>query len=79
MQTIPITGNEMLAKMAAQAPVALTQGEKEVAVVLSKADYDRIMRRNAESFQRFCDEVGQRAESRGMTETVLNQLLSDES
>ena len=76
MQTIPITGNETLAKAAANAPVALTQDEKEIAVVLSKADYDRLMRRNVESFQRFCDNVGERAKKRGLTEEILGSLLA---
>lgn len=65
--------------MAAKAPVALTQNDKEIAVVLSRQDYDRLVHRNIASFQRFCDETGSRARARGLTDEALARLLADES
>lgn len=63
---------------AAREPVLIQKQKRDVAVVLSIADYERLTRMNARAFQRFCDQVGARAEQRGLTEEKLAELLNDD-
>ena len=58
-------------------PVTIRRQNREVAVVLSPADYRRLTGANIELFQRFCDGVSERAKARRMTEKELNTLLGD--
>ena len=79
MQTIPSTEHAPLITLAERGPVALMQGDEELAYVLSRRDYDRLRRDNITQFQTVCDALGENAVAQGMTETLLAQLLSDES
>lgn len=63
---------------AAREPVLIQKQKRDVAVVLSIADYERLTRVNVQAFQRFCDQVGTRAEQRGLTKEKLAELLSDD-
>jgi prevent-host-death family protein len=58
-------------------PVVIRRQKRDVAVLLSVAEYEKLTRLNAEEFQRFCDMVGERAAERGMTEEKLAELLGD--
>lgn len=58
-------------------PVTIRQDKRDVALVLSVAEYEKLSRLNVEEFQRFCDLVGERAEERGLTEDKLPGLLAD--
>jgi prevent-host-death family protein len=60
-------------------PVVIRRGQQDVAVLLSVSQYDRIMGRNTQALQQFCDEVGERAKARGMNQEVLDSVLSDVS
>jgi hypothetical protein len=42
------------------------------------AERERVSRQNIDEFERLCDRVGAEAKARGMTEEILNQILSDE-
>lgn len=64
---------------AAREPVLIQKQKRDVAVVLSIADYQRLTRMNIEAFRRFCDEIGARAEARGMTEAKLDEILNDDA
>lgn len=57
-------------------PVVIQRQKRNVAVVLSMQDYERLTRLNVREFQRFCDRVGRDAAAKGLTEEGLNQLLS---
>jgi len=59
-------------------PVIIRRQNRDVAVVLSPDDYRRLVRLNIDEFQRFCDQVGKKAESVGLTQETLDQLLVDE-
>jgi len=59
-------------------PVIIQRQKRDVAVVLSPAEYQRLVRLNIDEFQRFCDQVGQKAESAGLTQEKLDQLLADD-
>jgi prevent-host-death family protein len=58
-------------------PVIIQRQKRDVAVVLSPAEYQRLVRLNVDEFQRFCDLVGGKAESSGLTQEKLDQLLAD--
>jgi hypothetical protein len=63
---------------AQEGPVFIQDGKQEVAVVISAQQY-RLWRKAAvEEFQRFCDQVSDRAEANGMTEEKLEELLKDD-
>ena len=59
-------------------PVVIRKQKRDVAVLLSMRDYERLTAANIEAFQRFCDLIGERAQSRGLTEGKLEELLGEE-
>lgn len=63
---------------AAREPVVIRRQQRDVAVVLSMQEYERLTQLNKAEFQRFCDAVGQRAAQAGMTEAQLDALLADD-
>lgn len=63
---------------AAREPVVIRRHSRDVAVVLSMQEYERLSRLNVAEFQRFCDAVGEKASAAGLTETRLSELLADD-
>jgi prevent-host-death family protein len=59
-------------------PVIIQRQNRDVAVELSPDEYQHLMRLNIDEFQRFCDQIGQKAESAGLNQEKLDQLLADE-
>ena len=59
-------------------PVMIRKQNRDVAVILSIEDYQRITRTNIQEFQQFRDEVGKKAQNRSLTEEKLNELLNDD-
>lgn len=59
-------------------PVTIRKQNREVAVVLSRADYERMRASNIAEFQRFCDRISEHAQARGLDEATLKQLLNDD-
>lgn len=45
---------------------------------MSVEEYERLVHLNAAEFQRFCDRVGAKTREAGLTEKVLQGLLSSE-
>lgn len=82
MQTISATDAKqafaLLLETAAREPVMIQRQKRDVAVVISVADYRRLTRANVEEFQRFCDRVGAEAVRRGLTEEKLAELLAND-
>ena len=62
---------------AQQAPVVIRRWKRDVAVVVSVEQYERLRGLNVAEFQRFCDRVGRRAAARGLTENKLAEILAD--
>ena len=56
-------------------PVTIRRQNREVAVVISPMDYQRLTTNNVAEFQRFCNRVSEAAEARGLNEDELNRLL----
>jgi prevent-host-death family protein len=63
---------------AAREPVVIRRQKRDVAVVLSMQEYERLARLNVAEFQRFCDQVGRAAQAAGMTEEKLAEMLADD-
>ncbi|MSO70267.1 MAG: type II toxin-antitoxin system Phd/YefM family antitoxin [Alphaproteobacteria bacterium] len=60
-------------------PVTIRKQKRDVAVLVSAEDYERLCSHNAETFQRFCDQIAERAAKRGMTGKKLASLLANEN
>ncbi|MFQ5784471.1 MAG: type II toxin-antitoxin system Phd/YefM family antitoxin [Alphaproteobacteria bacterium] len=59
-------------------PVVIRRQKRDVAVVLSPQEYERLCALNLAEFERFCDRVAERAAARGLTEEKLAECLADE-
>ncbi|MGH9379594.1 MAG: type II toxin-antitoxin system Phd/YefM family antitoxin [Thermoanaerobaculia bacterium] len=60
-------------------PVTIRRQNREVAVLLSTDEYQRLRALNIEEFERFCDRIAERAAARGLTEEKLADILADGS
>ena len=60
-------------------PVVIQKQRRDVAVVLSMRDYNRLTSLNVADFQEYCDRISKRAQERGLTEDHLTTLLKDEA
>jgi PHD/YefM family antitoxin component YafN of YafNO toxin-antitoxin module len=58
-------------------PVVIRHQKRDIAVVLSPREYDRLRSINTVEFERFCDRVGTEAEKSGLTEAKLAEILSE--
>lgn len=65
-----------LIDIASREPVLIQRQKRDVAVVLSVAEYERLTRLNVAEFQRFCDRIGTEAEAAGLDEAKLAELLA---
>jgi prevent-host-death family protein len=63
---------------AAQEPVVIRRQRRDVAVLLSMREYERLVRLNVSEFQQFCDKVGASAKAAGLTQEKLDELLADD-
>ena len=56
-------------------PVIIRKQQRDVAVLLSMSDYERLTAVNVTEFQDYCDRISQQAQARGLTEDNLGALL----
>lgn len=63
---------------ASREPVVIRRHSRDVAVVMSMQEYERLTRLNKAEFQRFCDAVGEKAARAGLTEAKLAELLKND-
>lgn len=63
---------------ASREPVIIQRQKRDVAVVMSMQEYERLVHLNKAEFQRFCDQVGAGAEKAGLTEEKLADLLASD-
>ena len=57
-------------------PVTIRRQRRDVAVVLSPQEFERLRTFNAAEFQRFCDRIATRAAAKGLTGAKLKRLLA---
>lgn len=58
--------------------VVLKRGEDDVAAVISIEDYGKLRRLKVEELLSLCERVGRQAESRGLSEEKLAELLRND-
>ena len=58
-------------------PVTIRRQNRDIAVVLSAREYDRLRAINVEELERFCARIGQRAVANGLTEEKLAEILAE--
>ncbi|HYB55686.1 MAG TPA: type II toxin-antitoxin system Phd/YefM family antitoxin [Alphaproteobacteria bacterium] len=59
-------------------PITIRRQKRDVAVILSAEEYERLSALNRDEFERFCDRIAERAAARGMTEEKLAKMLADD-
>ena len=59
-------------------PVRIQRHDRDVAVLISAEEYERIHKMRVEELIRLSEENGRYAESQGMTDELLAKLLADE-
>ncbi|GJL56227.1 MAG: hypothetical protein NPIRA02_33590 [Nitrospirales bacterium] len=59
-------------------PIVIRRQKRDVAVLLSAQEYERMRAFNREEFEQFCDRVGRQAKASGLTEKKLNRILAHE-
>lgn len=59
-------------------PVRIQRHQRDVAVLVSAEEWEKVHQMRVKDLLRFTEETSRYAESKGMTDEVLEQLLADE-
>jgi len=65
-----------LLEKAQHEPVTIQKQGRNAAVLISYEEYERLTNAHKLAFQAICDDVGEKAASRGLTEEKLIKLLA---
>ncbi len=65
-----------LLETAQREPVFIERDQKEVAVILSSRDYDRLSGKSLREFNAICDQIAAEAAAKGLTEEILEEILN---
>ena len=58
-------------------PVRIRRQKRDVAIIMSTEEYDRIRGVNTAELKRLCERVSEQAAARGLTDEILADLLKD--
>ena len=58
-------------------PILIRRQNRDVAVIMSAEEYQRIRGAREDEFEKFCDRVGAEAVKRGLTEKILADILKE--
>ena len=58
-------------------PVVVRRQNRDVAVIMSADEYERIRKGHIDELQRTMDRIGAQAQNRGLTEGILAKILKD--
>ena len=58
-------------------PILIRRQNRDVAVVMSAEEYERIRKRNNAELKRLCDRVSAQAAARGLTDKILADILKE--
>ena len=59
-------------------PVMIRRQKRDVAVLLSAQEYERVCAMNRKELLRFSDRVSKHARAKGLTKETLHEILADE-
>jgi prevent-host-death family protein len=82
MKTVPATEAKnrlgAILDAAQREPIVIRRQDRDIAVVLSMADYERLRSGNIQAFLDLRNQVAAEAAANGLTEERLNELLVDD-
>ena len=82
MKTVPATEAKnrlgAILEEAQREPIVIRQQDRDIAVVLSMADYERLRTGNIRAFLDLRKQVAADAAANGLTEERLSELLADD-
>jgi len=58
-------------------PVVIRRQKRDVAVMLSPTEFERLRGLNISEFEQFCDRIREKALARGLTEDKLAEILEE--
>lgn len=58
-------------------PIVIQRQKRDVAVMLSPREFERLRGLNIADFEQFCDRIGKKAVARGLTEDKLAEILEE--
>ena len=58
-------------------PIVIRRQKRDVAVMLSPKEFERLRGLNISDFEQFCDRIAKKAKARGLTEDKLAEILEE--
>ncbi len=59
-------------------PIVIQKQKRNVAVMLSMKEYEKLTAINLEDFEKFCDLLARRAVESGLTQEKLTEIISED-